>query len=170
MSIWSEVEFQRVALSTKLSERTIAACHDVLVSGMSGTEAAARNKMFSAQISRSIGTLKDKQFSMVEAAKMRNDESALLKFTAHQVAQRLLGESVVIADARPGDHYDGVILARTPGFLIQKIGRMAVVHDIGKFEEVPELDSAILISYPNNGMKAVISESALVVPRQSLER
>lgn len=170
MSLWSEVEFQRVALSTKLDEPTVAACHEVLVNGMQGKEAAARNKIFPAAVSRGIRTLKDKQLSMVETAEALKDEGTLLKFTAHQVAKTLLGESAVVVDARPGQSYDGWILASTPGFLIQKIGRMAVVHDLGKFEEVPKSNSAILISYPDNGMKAVLSESSLVERRQTVER
>lgn len=170
MSLWSEVEFQRVALTTKLTERTLVACHDVLVDGIPGVQAAARNKIFPAQISRAISTLKDKQLSMVEEAKALNDDSVLLKFTAHQVAKTFMSEYAVIVDAEPGQSYDGRIVAFTPGFLIQKIGRSAVVHDLGKFEETPTLNSAILISYPNNGMKAVCSQSSLMGPRQSFER
>ena len=169
MSLWPEVEFQRVALSTKLSERTLAACHDVLVDGMSGVDAAARNKMFPAQISRAVGTLRDKQLSMVELAETLKDEGALLKFTAHQVAKTLMGEAAVL-DAIPGQSYDGWIVASTPGFLIQKVGRCAVVHDLGNFEEIPKPNSATVISYPDNGMKAVLSESALVDRRQGVER
>lgn len=169
MSRWSDVEFQRVAFSTQLSEKTLAACHDVLVDGMLGTEAAARSGMFPAHISRSIRTLRDKQLSMVELAATLKDDSTLLKFSAHQVAKNLMGPAAVVVDARPGQSYDGWILATTPGFLIQKIGRIAVVHDIGNFEEMPLPNSATLISYPDAGMKAVLSESSLVDRRQSVE-
>lgn len=169
MSLWAESEFQRVALSTKLSERTLAACHDVLVDGLSGVDAAARHKMFPAQISRSIGKLKDMQLSMVETAEAVLDEVTLLKYTAHQVAKTLMGEAAVM-DAQPGQSYDGWILASTPGFLIQKVGRVGVVHDLGNIEEMPKPNSATVISYPENGMKAVLSDSALVDRRQGVER
>ena len=169
MSLWPAVEFQRVALSTKLSERTLAACRDVLVDGMSGVDAAARHKMFPAQISRSIGKLRDMQLSMAEIAEAVFDEGTLLKFTAHQVAKTLMGEAAVL-DALPGQSYDGWIVASTPGFLIQRIGRVAVVHDLGNFEEIPKPNNATVISYPDNGMKAVLSESALVDRRQGVER
>lgn len=51
---WTEDEFKRVAATTQLSSRTLAACHDVLVGGVSIGDAAARHGLITPQVSRGI--------------------------------------------------------------------------------------------------------------------
>jgi hypothetical protein len=51
---WTEDEFKRVAATTQLSSRTLAACHDVLVGGVSIGDAAARHNLITPQVSRGI--------------------------------------------------------------------------------------------------------------------
>jgi hypothetical protein len=131
--------------------------------------AAALHKVFPGQISRAVGKIRDSHASMLETAESLAEEGQLLKFSAHQVAKNLVGDKRVI-DAQPGQAYDGWIVASTPGFLIQKVGRSAVVHDLGRFDAIPKANSAVQISYPQLGDKAVVSESALVERRQGIER
>lgn len=51
---WTEDEFQRVANTTRLSNRTLAACHDVLVGGVPSVDAATRHGVVPPQVSRGL--------------------------------------------------------------------------------------------------------------------
>lgn len=165
MSLWTEPEFQRIALGTKLmerrSERTLAACREVLVEGVSGVDAAARHKMFPAQISRALGVLRDKQADMVKSAEALKSDGALLKFTAAQVAKSMVGDGLVIEDAEPGKAYEGPVIVNTHGFVVQKVGRGGVIHDLGKLERMPPLNVSLSIVYLKNDEKAVVTEKSL---------
>jgi hypothetical protein len=61
MAVWTDAEFQRVALDTRLSKRTLAACRSVLVDGMTGVEAGELHSMVPAQISRGLGPMRDRR-------------------------------------------------------------------------------------------------------------
>ena len=56
MTKWSEAEFDRYAIGTKITERTLDACRDVLVNQVPGVEAARTRKLFPGQVSRAIAT------------------------------------------------------------------------------------------------------------------
>lgn len=156
--MWTEDDFQRIALSTRLSTRTVAACRAILVDGVSGVEAGALHKMHPAQISRALGVLRDRQEELVESAKTLQSESALLKYTAVQVAKNIVGAGLEIADAEPGKTYEGQVIVNTHGFLVQKVGRIGVIHDLGKLEARPTLNAVLEIKYPQNGGKAAITD------------
>lgn len=159
MSLWTESEFQRVALTTKLSERTLAACRDVLIEGASGIDAAATHKMFPAQISRAIGVLRDKQASMIESAKTMNEGAHLLKFTAAQAAKKIVGPGLAINDAELGKIYVGQVIVITHGFVVQKVGQSGVMHDLGNLEKMPPLNVSLTITYPKYSDKASVKET-----------
>ncbi len=55
---WTEDEFKRVAATTQLSSRTLAACHDALVCGVSIGDAAARHGLITPQVSRGLKILR----------------------------------------------------------------------------------------------------------------
>lgn len=57
-SIWSDTEFRRVAAKTKLSNRTLKACREVLVLGTSPQAAAAKVQVSQAQVSLGLGLLR----------------------------------------------------------------------------------------------------------------
>lgn len=161
MSLWTDVEFQRVAMSTRLSERSISACRAVLVDGMSGADAAKEYKFFHAQISRSLATLKSRQESMVESAThLITDKEALLKFAVLQIAKTMKGEGFTVQDALPGNTYDGPILFSSHGFVVQQVGRTGVLHDLGVLDAIPQLNKRHLITYPGGDgpVRASVSE------------
>ena len=161
MSLWTDVEFQRIAMSTRLSERSIIACRAVLVDGMTGSEAAKEYKMFPAHISRTLATLKARQEEMVESAThLTTDTEALLKFTVLQIAKAMKGEGFIVQDASPGNIYDGPILLSSHGFVVQQVGRTGVRHDLGVLESVPQLNKRHLITYPSGDgpVRATVTE------------
>lgn len=154
--LWTEADFQRVALSTKLSQRSVEACRSVLVDGLSGVQAAALHKVFPAQISRSLGTLRERHGEMVRSAEAFKDDTAVLRFTAGQVAKSMLGDSLVVEDAQPGKQYDGPVVANIHGFLVQKVGRNGIIHDLGDLDRLPSLNTPLTIVYPNDTRKGTI--------------
>lgn len=154
--LWTDADFQRVALSTKLSQRSVDACRSVLVDGLSGLEAAALHKMFPAQISRSLGTLRERRGEMVKSAEAFKDDAALLKFTAGQVAKSILGDALVVEDAQAGKQYEGPIVVNVHGFLVQKVGRIGIVHDLGNLDRLPSLNTPLTIVYPEETGKGMI--------------
>jgi hypothetical protein len=157
MSRWTESEFQRVAMGTKLSGRTLAACSSVLVDGMSGIDAAAQHKMTTPQISRGIGVLRDQREQIVTDAKVLRLDDVILKYAAEKAAKNLLGPGLAIGDALPGKAYEGPMIVNTPGFMVQKVGRGGVMHDLGKFEQMPVINIPLVIAYPKDGGKAVVT-------------
>lgn len=165
MSLWTDPEFQRSALGTRLSDRTLAACRAVLVDGLSGVEAAAAHKMFPAQISRALGVLRDKQAEMINSAKTRKDDGALLKFTAEQIAKGMVGDGLEIVDAKPGKTYEGPVIVNTHGFLVQKVGRRGVIHDLGEFDKMPPANVPLSITYPAGKGKAHVNEMSTAPER-----
>lgn len=53
-SLWSEEEFQRVASVSHFSNKTLEACHAVLVNGLDQHEAKEKKGVMSAQLSRAL--------------------------------------------------------------------------------------------------------------------
>lgn len=157
MPLWNEADFQRVALATKLGKRTLEACRDVLVSGMPGVEAAQRWKLLPPQISRGVNTLKSKQTQMLESADSLKVDSNLLKYTAIQIAKLMMGERFNVVDAVPGKVYEGPIILNSHGYLVQKIGAVGVAHDLGNFQQAPQLNSPVSIGYTNEGMSPLVT-------------
>lgn len=149
--MWSPEDFQRVAVSTKLSARTLAACRDVLVDGKSGVDAAAEHGMPPPQISRGLKILRDRQEEMIKSAKYLTQDTNLLKFTAEQVAKNIIGDEFEIEDAQPGKRYEGMPVVNTHGFFVQRVGRSGVIHDVGKLDQVPAMNSRVRIEYPKDG-------------------
>lgn len=158
MKVWSEADFLRAAHLTKLNERTLAACREVLVRGVPGVEVAARLQIFPAQISRGVGILKSKHHEMIESAGALVDEKNLLKYTMVQIAKCMMGEKFSVSDAEVGKTYTGPVILNTHGFLVQKVGKHGVAHDLGKFDKVPPLNTLLSISYPENGAHPNISD------------
>lgn len=160
MDQWSDAEFQRIARNTRLSARTLEACRDVMVTGVPGAEAARTHKMFHAQISRSVKTLRDTQQAMVNSAvEIAIDNDALLKFTVIQIAKKMMGEKFEVRTAAPGETYEGPVLNNSHGFLIQQVGRSGVMHDVGVFSANPPLNIPLKIVYSVDGLKATATKS-----------
>lgn len=163
---WSDADFDRFAFGTKLAGRTLDACKEVLVDGVAGVDAASKYKLFPGQVSRAVGVLRSKREEMVESAQALQDETALLKFTAMQVAKKMEGPSLRISEPEPGKSYEGAIIVSTHGFAVQKIGRSAVVHDLGKLDGLPSSNVAVSITYPLNGEKAKVADLANARPKE----
>ena len=151
MPLWSESDFQRVALATKLADRTLSACRDVLVDGVAGVDAAQQWQIFPAQISRSVGILREKHQQMLESAVSLQQDANLLKYTAVQVAKCMMGEKFNVIDAAPGKSYEGPVILNSHGFLVQKVGLSGIAHDLGVFSNVPPLNVPMAIEYPKDG-------------------
>lgn len=160
MRLWSDAEFQRVARHTRLAARTLEACHDVMVDGMSGADAARKHKLFHAQVSRSVRALHDRQEAMVNSAvEITIDNEALLKFTVLQIAKKMMGDKFEIVEASPGATYEGPIMNNSHGFLVQRVGRSGVLHDVGVFASPPPLNCPLLITYAKDGLTATATKS-----------
>lgn len=155
---WTEAEFQRVALNTRLKDRTLDACKAVLVEGLQGNEAADLHKMFPQQVSRAVATLKETRESMLESAQARASGDELLKLTAAQVAKNILGQDLSIKDAERGKSYDGPVIVNTHGFAVQRVGRSGVIHDLGQLASVPGINLNVSISYPKGAGQALVEE------------
>lgn len=158
MSKWSDAELDRYALGTKITERTLDACRDVLVNQMSGVDAASKWKLFPGQVSRAISTLEAKKDEMVKSAQELQDAAALLKYTAIEVAKQMVGPSLTVKDPVSGKSYEGPIIVSTHGFAVQRVGRSAVIHDLGMLDQIPVAKAATsipyTITYPLDGKKA----------------
>ena len=169
MTKWSAAEFDRYAIGTKITERTLDACRDVLVNQVPGVEAARTWKLFPAQISRAIATLEAKKEEMVNSAKELQEDSALLKFTATKVAEQIFGSSLNVKDAVAGKSYEGPTIVCTHGFAVQRVGRGAVLHDLGMLDQVPTPAVSINIAYPVDGQKAKVTKVE-ATPKKDLAR
>lgn len=160
---WTEDEFRRVALDTRISERTLDACKDVLIEGMTGADAADKHKMFASQISRAVATLRDKRAHMVEIASVGKGSDEMLQYVATQVAKALQGKDFQCVLAEPGQKYDGQVIAQSKGYLVQKVGRTGVLHDTARFNKLPPLNEDLRIAYGKAGGMAKVW---LLVPAQ----
>jgi len=157
MERWTEDEFRRVALNTRISKRTLDACKDVLVDGLSGVAAADKHKMFAPQISRAITTLREKQAEMMEFASVSKDADEMRQYVATEVARTLYGQDFQCALAQPGQAYEGPLVVQSTGYLVQKVGRIGILHDQVRFSnDPPPLHTDLRIAYDKNGGLAKI--------------
>jgi hypothetical protein len=173
MSLWTEFEFQRVALGTRLSDKTLEACRDVLIEGMSGVEVATKHKLFPAQISRSIGTLRDKQREMLVSADALMEGVARMKYTVEQLAKDAMGSKFNVTEAEPGKSYEGPILTGAHGFFVQQVGRSGILHDSGRLDKIPPHGLLLVIKYPANahaGKASVNEKDRAPAPENKLAR
>ncbi|HJV75099.1 MAG TPA: hypothetical protein VJ654_12815 [Noviherbaspirillum sp.] len=169
MRQWTEIEFERISINTKLSNRTLAACRDVLVDGMSGKDAAERHKMFPAQISRALGVLrKNREEVLTPTDKQEYD---LKKLLAIRAVQELVGEGIEINEPRAGLVYSGPVILNAHGFVVQKIGRSAVIHDLDKLQDLAQVKGDVEIQYPANGVQAArVKDLSAVKETKGVER
>lgn len=159
MSLWPEDEFQRVGISTKLSGRTLAACRDVLVLGVSGVDAASLHSLYPSQISRGLGVLRERRDEISKSAKMFKSEVKVMRFAAAEVAKHIAGDGLIVVDAEAGQCYEGKMIANTNGFMVQQQGRLGIMHNVGKLEKMPAMNVLLTIDYPKDGGKALVRES-----------
>ncbi|RWA45621.1 hypothetical protein AU476_00895 [Cupriavidus sp. UYMSc13B] len=158
MERWTEDEFRRVALNTRISKRTLDACKDVLVDGLSGVAAADKHKMFAPQISRAITTLREKQAEMMEFASVSKDADVMRQYVAAEVAKSLYGQHFQCALAQPGQAYEGPLVVQSTGYFVQKVGRNGVLHDMARFNnDLPPLQADLRIAYDKDGGLAKVS-------------
>lgn len=150
MERWTEDEFRGVALKTRISERTLEACKDVLVDGLSGVAAAEKHKMFPPQISRAIATLREKQAEMMELASGADE---VLQDMASEAAKTLFGQKFPCALAQPGQTYEGPLVVQSKGYAVQKVGRLGVLHSLESFGRLPlpPLRENVRIAYDKDG-------------------
>lgn len=170
MSLWPDTEFQRVGMNTKLSRRTLDACRDVLVDGISGVDAANRHQMAPAQISRALGVLREKKEDISKSAALFRNEDEVFKYVIAQTAKNIAGENLIIVDAQPGQAYQGKIIVSAHGFAVQQIGRSAVMHNLGQLEKIPTLNAMLAIAYPREGGLASVSDVLAVDRTKGLGR
>lgn len=170
MHLWTEDAFQRTAISTKLSNRTLAACHDVLVDGLSGVEAGLLHHILPPQISRGLKVLRDRQAEMMENVGLMKDSKMELKSYAVQEARGIAGGDLVVEDAEPGRRYEGPGIVKTLGFMVQRVGRVGVIHDLGKLQQLPNMNAQLEIEYPKDGGLALVNEKLPDRGRNGIER
>lgn len=151
--LWSEEDFHRVALRTRISDRNLDACRDVLVEGMTPTDAATKHKIFISALSRATGTLREKREQLQhEALKQELEQSRdVMRLTAIQVAKNIVGADFNVKDAEAGRTYEGPVVVNTHGFVVQKVGRTGVLYDLDKFQDAPPHGRSVTISVPENG-------------------
>jgi len=155
---WTEEDFQRVALSTKLSEKTLAACRDVLVEGKSGVDAAMLHGVLPAQVSRGKKNLEERlQELSANVEKMSNSREAMKEYAIRE-AKLFAAGLARVEEAVPGGRYEGPGVLSTPGFIVQRVGRDLIVHDLGKLSQTPNLHSRLEIEYPKDGGMASLVE------------
>lgn len=159
MSLWSEAEFQRVAHATRLADSSLNACREVLVLGLLPSVAARNNKLLPAQVSRSLATLRDRKTEVTQSNQdLIGDAVAVLKGAAGSLARSLLGDGVQIFDPSAGQEYEGPVLAVQHGFVVQKLGRFAALHELEKFTEIPRVGAMLAIVYPRDGGKPSVTD------------
>jgi len=170
MGEWTSKEFKRIAVSTKLSDRTLAACHDVLVEGKSGVVAGIDHQMAPAQVSRGLKVLREKQSELIRSAQTLMNGTNLLKFTAEQIAKNIKGEGFDIKDPQSGRRYEGMPVVNTHGFLVQQVGRSGVIHDLGRLERVPPMNNKVGIEYPAGAGQAKVEDLGPSLVRRAVDR
>jgi hypothetical protein len=157
MELWNDEDFKRTAAGSKLEPRTIDACRDVLVQGMSGVVAAEKHNMAATHISRGINNLRDRQIAMVQVAGALAEDIRVLQSAAEKMAIDMFGQGFLLVDAKPGGRYEGGVVVSAHGFMVQKTGRKGIVHDIGKLNVVPLIGEMVLVRYAAEG-NAIVTE------------
>jgi len=170
MSSWTEDEFNQVSKLTQLSNRTLGACKDVLVNGLSGVEAAAKYSILPAQVSRGLKGLRERQEKFNEIVEKRLIQKDILKSNVVQKARSMLGAKLVVKDTEAGCTYVGPTVFKQDGFLLQRVGKTGIVHDLGKLTVVPKIDANWTIEYPRDGGLASVKETPLEPARNIVQR
>lgn len=152
MDRWAEDDFLHIARTTRISARTLDACKDVLVEGMTNTAAAEKHKMFAPQISRAVSTLREKQAELLKFATVRKESDEMMQYIASEVAQHLFGREFQTALALPGCRYEGPVVVQSKGYLVQKVGRSGVLHNLAAFDTPPAMNKNLLIDYDARGL------------------
>lgn len=153
--LWNDTDFQRVVNSTKLSNRTIEACRDVLVNGLSGIEAGDKHNVLPAQISRALKAIREQEVDMPKLARSRSNAAAKMKNYAISEAKAEF-PALKVVEIELGITYSGPIVMKTPGYVVQRDNRILVAHDIGKLERSPSMSNELHITYPKDGGKAAV--------------
>jgi hypothetical protein len=166
---WSASVFDKVAEQTQLGPRTREACRRVLVNGEKGVEVAKDMGILSAQISRGVSGLRRQLVELGDLSTQHYEQAV----GAHRVetdtsrdmavrkARDLVGESLVVKDALPGQVYIGKPLIKTPHHVVQSTGREAVIHELAKLERAPNMNFPMLeVKYPADGRLASVQETA----------
>lgn len=159
--LWSDTDFQRVAVNTKLSERTIEACRDVLVNGMSGKDAGIKHSVLPAQISRALKTIREDSLNLPNLVIAMQNSVEGMKLFAIQEAKAEFPSFSIIEEIEADKTYLGPIVMKTPGFVVQRTGHSLVVHDIGKLQRSPGMGNILEIEYPKGGGLASVNEKSL---------
>lgn len=176
---WTEKEFDRTVEHSRLGEKMVAACRDVLTLGMTGVEAAQKHSVLPPHISRGLKALREKREELrahdienanaLKAMDAVTDISSLLKAAAREAAQSIKGSGWIIRDSEPGQVYQGAGVVKAGGFFVQDIGRVGVVHDLKNLEIEPVLGKSLEITYPNEG-KGTVKDVPLERGRRETER
>jgi hypothetical protein len=164
MGPWTQDEFLRAAVTTRINPRTLDACRDVLVEGLGTSAAAEKHKMFAAQVSRALTTLREKHAASMEVHAGRENDAELQVRLATYVGKAVMGDRFESVPAEVGRSYEGPVVGQTAAFLVQRVGQQGVLHDLAKLASVPALHSDVTIAYPENG------ERATCVPIQRAEK
>jgi hypothetical protein len=155
MSHWSEDEFNRVANSTNLSDRNIAACKSVIMDGLSSSEAAALHGMLLPQVSRNLKQLFNRQKELLEAMKLMPSSKEAMRNYAIKEASNIQPGRYSAEDAVPGEIYEGPAVMQTPGFFVQLANKKFIVHDLGALNQQPNLRAYLKIDYSKGGLAEV---------------
>jgi len=169
MNIWTKSEFQLVSKKTRLSSRTLAACEEVLIDGVAGIDAAAKHQIFPSSLSRALGVLNDKREALQNSILKQSSNENILRMTVGEMAKNLLGEDLPIKEAVSGQAYEGPVIVNAHGYVVQKVGRIGVIHDLRNLSGIPPRSIGLSISYEKTGTLGEIS----VVEKQqakSIER
>lgn len=162
---WTEEEFKRVADHTRLEEKTVAACREVLVLGVSGVVAADKYEMLPPHVSRAIKKMRETREELratdlanAKALELMNSADgvvSLLNAAAREAAQSIKGANWIIRDSVPGQTYEGAGVVKVGGFFVQDVGRVGILHDLKNLEQEPVLGKLFEISYPREGKGSV---------------
>jgi len=167
MKLWTDQEFDVYSQNTRLSDNVLAASREVLVLGEVGSVAAEKYGVWAPQISRAIKVLRNNQSKILADVESVSNVRESKKVELVQEARNLFGMDLVVKSAKAGENYVGPAVLESPGyFMIQRTGRIAILHELGKLEKIPALNVRLDISYPSNGDLAKVSE---VNPEHSRE-
>lgn len=148
MNLWSDTDFMQVALGSKMDQRLMAACRDILVAGLSPADAATKHQMFMSAIDRATGTLRETQDRQIDPAVPDLATREFMKLTAIQAARNIVGQAFPVREAKPGGLYLGPVITNTQGFVVQKTGRSCVIYDLDQFQDPPRMGETLYIEVP----------------------
>lgn len=159
-----------MALNTRISDRILDACKDVLVEGMSGVDAAEKHQVFASQISRALTNLRDKHAKVMESASVSKDADVMQQYIATELARTLVGKDFQCALAQPGQTYDGPLVGQTAVYVVQKVGRQGVLHDLARFSVHPPLQQNLRIAYDKGSNQATVGPAPEQAKGKGAER